>query len=323
MASLGADRWRLVADIGGTNARFALLSHDNVLQHQHVLACSDYADITEVIRCYLSWVGNPVIKQAALAIANPIVGDQVQMTNHHWSFSIKATCQALGFDSMIFKNDFTALAMSIPLLPECELVQVGGQVTEQGTSLAVIGPGTGLGVSGLVRLGNQWLPLEGEGGHVTISPSNQREYDIVCYWQQQYQHVSAERLISGMGLQNLYQAICQLDQVSAKPLQPFEISELGLQGTDPQCVEALETFCGLLGSVAGDLVLTLGAFRGVYIGGGIVPKLGEYFEQSSFRQRFEAKGRFQSHLQQVPAYVIMTKNPALYGIGKAFSLYPQ
>lgn len=318
---------RLVADIGGTNARFALFSEAVGVHQEMTFACADYADITAAIQCYLSSVGHPKIKQAALAIANPITGDWVEMTNHQWAFSIDETCRVLGFDEMIFKNDFTALAMSIPLLAENELRQVGGVLPSadvsppvNGSSLAVIGPGTGLGVSGLLRYGDQWIPIEGEGGHVTVSPCNARECDILNVCWQTYSHVSAERLVSGMGLQNLYHAICQLEGVEAQAFEPAEVSALGLRGSDPYCAEALAIFCGLLGSVAGDLVLTLGAFRGVYIGGGIVPRLGSYFETSAFRERFEAKGRFQKHLEQVPAFVIHAKNPALSGISQAFTL---
>lgn len=311
-------RVRLVADIGGTNARFALLNADHTICQQHVLACADYPEITLAIQHYLSQVGNPVIEAAALAIANPITGDWVEMTNHNWAFSIDATRQALGFKEMIFKNDFTALAMSIPILPAEDLLQVGGVSPSKGSSIAVIGPGTGLGVSGLVKRGEYWIPIEGEGGHVSISPANQRECGILKLCWSKFPHVSAERLVSGMGLQNLYQTICQLEHTEARPLEPADITSLGQSGNDPHCAEALAVFCALLGSVAGDLVLTLGAFRGLYIGGGIVPKLGKYFETSDFRQRFEAKGRFGQHLEQVPAFVINTKNPALFGISQAF-----
>lgn len=313
-----ASRVRLVADIGGTNARFALLAADHTISRQHVLACADYPEITLAIRHYLSLVGDPVIESAALAIANPITGDRVEMTNHNWAFSINETRQALGFKEMIFRNDFTALAMSIPVLPVEDLVQVGGVSSSKGSSIAVVGPGTGLGVSGLLKRGDYWVPIEGEGGHVSISPASERECDILKVCWSRFSHVSAERLVSGMGLQNLYQAICQLEHTEARSLEPADITSLGQSGSDPHCAEALAIFCALLGSVAGDLVLTLGAFRGLYIGGGIVPKLGKYFETSGFRQRFEAKGRFRQHLEQVPVFVINTKNPALFGISQAF-----
>jgi len=310
---------RLIADIGGTNARFALLSPSGDIHQQIVLPCIDYPDIVSAIKAYLSQVGDPVIEEAAMAIANPISGDWIKMTNYKWAFSIAATQEALSLRRLTFKNDFTALAMSLPLLPEADLKQIGGNSNQdKGMALAVLGPGTGLGVSGLIRAGEHWIPLQGEGGHVSVSPANERECDILKTCWTQYEHVSAERLVSGMGLQNLYHAICTLEGATAEALSPAEVSTRGKDDTDPYCAEALATFCGLLGSVAGNLVLTLGAFGGVYIGGGIVPRLGSYFDTSPFRERFEAKGRFRGHLEPVPAFVIQAKQPALLGIGEAF-----
>jgi len=310
---------RLIADIGGTNARFALLSPSGEVHQQTVLPCADYPDIVAAIKAYLTEIGNPPIQEAAMAIANPITGDRIKMTNHNWAFSIAETRDAVGLKQLTFKNDFTALAMSVPLLPASDLKQVGGIATQdRGSALAVIGPGTGLGVSGLVRAGEHWVPLEGEGGHVSVCPTNERECDILKVCWKQYDHVSAERLVSGMGLQNLYQAICELEGADTEALTAAEISMRATGSTDPHCAEALATFCGLLGSVAANLVLTLGAFGGVYVGGGIVPRLGSYFETSPFRERFEAKGRFRGHLEQVPAFVIQAKHPALLGIGQVF-----
>ena len=318
---MAGDGVRLIADIGGTNARFALFSKEQGVHRQMVLPCAEYDEITAAIDAYLQSIGEPDIAEAAIAIAVSIVGDQVTMTNHHWSFSIEELKQKMRFKKLIVKNDFTALAMSIPRLSESDFSQVGGVVDdEKHTVLAVLGAGTGLGVSGLIPYGELWIPLEGEGGHATVSPSNAREMEIVKACWKNYPHVSAERLVSGMGLQNLYCAICELEGAVAEEFTPRDISILGIRQTDPYCAEALNTFCGLLGSMAGDLVLTLGAYQGVYIGGGIVPQLGDYFEKSSFRERFEAKGRFKGHLEQVPAFVIKAKNPALYGIGEAFSL---
>ena len=316
-----SDDVRLIADIGGTNARFALLSLEQGVHRQIVLPCADYDEIVVAMKAYLGMVGDPVVKEAAIAIATAVVGDSVKMTNHHWSFSIETLKQQMVFDKLIVKNDFTALAMSIPKLSKSDFVQVGGNTDSQLiTPLGIVGAGTGLGVSGLIPYGDIWIPLEGEGGHSTVSPSNEREVDILKVCWKQYPHVSAERLVSGMGLQNLYSAICELENAEPECLSPREISVLGISNANPHCAEALDTFCGLLGSVAGDLALTLGAYRGVYIGGGIVPQLGSYFEQSSFRKRFEAKGRFQQHLAEVPVFVINAENPALYGIGEAFSL---
>lgn len=313
------DNQKLVADIGGTHARFALMSKDGRLSKQLQLTCAEYPDIVSAINAYLEQVGFPAIEQAAIAIANPIDGDNVKMTNHDWRFSIEHTRRALKLKSLVFKNDLTALAMSIQQLPREELTQIGGVVSNRGTPLAVIAPGTGLGVSGLIPAGDRWIPLESEGGHVSLSPGNARETAILQVCWEWYEHVSAERLISGMGYQNLYRAICALESVAPKELSAAEISGQALRRTDRCCEEALHTFCGLLGSVAGNLVLTLGAFDGIYIGGGIIPSLGNFFENSTFRERFEAKGRFRERMKRVPAYVIYSKNPVLRAMGQAFT----
>ncbi len=310
---------RLIGDVGGTHARFALLSDQGVIHNNRTLISNDYPNILEAIQTYLEMVGSPAIAEAAIAIANPIDGEHISMTNHDWEFSIEETRRELALNRLLFKNDFTALAMSVPLLQSSDLQQIGGaHDPKPSNALAVLGPGTGLGVSGLLRFEDSWIPINGEGGHVSFSPGNKRECDILQTCWIDYQHVSAERLISGMGLQNLYQAICQLETCTPKDLSPAQISSNALNANDSYCEEALEIFCAILGSVAGNLILTLGAYGGVYIGGGIVPKLGDYFEKSDFRKRLEAKGRFTDNLRPVPAYVIKAKHPALLGIGQAF-----
>lgn len=309
---------RLIGDVGGTNARFALLSGNGVIHSSYTLVTSEYPTITQAIRAYLELVGTPIVTEAAIAIANPVHGERICMTNHDWAFSIEETRQELSLTHLLFKNDFAALAMSVPLLQENELQQIGGEVSKRQNTLAVIGPGTGLGVSGLLREGGSWIAVCGEGGHVSISPGNQRELAILRVCWEEFSHVSAERLVSGMGLQNIYRAICKLENKLADDLTPADISSMAISAENVYCEESLAIFCALLGSVAGNLVLTLGAFDGVYIGGGIVPKLGDYFRASEFRSRFEAKGRFVHKLAPVPAYVIKAKYPALIGIGQSF-----
>lgn len=315
---------RLIADIGGTNARFALLI-DGDIHHKLTLKGADYPDFVSAYNDYLSKIGHPNVKEAAIAIANPIDGDRIKMTNHAWSFSIEESRLTLQLDQLTFKNDFAALALSIPFLKPSDLHQLGGGSggeIKPKSPIAVIGPGTGLGVSGLIQVGkNQWLPIVGEGGHVSFSPTNKRERDILDWCWERYPHVSAERLISGRGLQTIYQAICYLNGVDEhllKTLSPKQISEKALNNMDKNCEEALDLFCGLLGTVAGNLALTLGAKGGVYIGGGIIPKLGGFFENSSFRQKFEAKGRFTEYLKEIPVFVIHAKHPALIGISQVF-----
>jgi len=322
---------RLIADIGGTNARFALL-HNGSIKNNITLKGDDYPDFVSAYNDYLAKIDNPKVNnpeikkpkitEAAIAIANPIDGDRIKMTNHDWAFSIEESRLALGLERLIFKNDFAALALSIPFLKPSDLQQIGGGNIKESSPIGILGPGTGLGVSGLIQAGeNRWLPIVGEGGHVSLSPSNKRESEILEWCWQEYPHVSAERLVSGMGLQTIYHAINHLngiDEQYVKPLLPQQISEKGLKQTDEICEEALDLFCGFLGTVAGNLALTLGAKGGIYIGGGIVPKLGDYFEKSAFRQKFEDKGRFTDYLKEIPVFVIHAKYPALIGISQVF-----
>ncbi|MEB8433758.1 glucokinase [Cocleimonas sp. KMM 6892] len=310
---------RVIADIGGTNARFALLTSNKFIQNEKVLAVGDYPDFASAYKDYLQQVNNPQVLEAAIAIANPIDGDRIKMTNHDWDFSIEQTRQDLSLDSLVFKNDFEALALSIPHLAREDCHQIGSGEIKQDAPIGILGPGTGLGVAGLIFSGEEWLPLAGEGGHVSLSPTTQRECQILETCWKEFQHVSAERLISGSGLQRLYLAICELDQVDAKPdLTPKDISQYALDQTNKQCEETLEVFCALLGVVAGNLALTLGAKGGIYIGGGIIPKLGSYFDNSLFRERFESKGRFKDYLKDIPVFVIKSEHPALVGISQVF-----
>ncbi|WP_066332661.1 glucokinase [Azohydromonas lata] len=312
------DTLRLVGDVGGTNARFALLDDFGHLQAASTLSTTGHADLAAAVQAYLAPLGSPVLREAAVAIANPISGDRLRMTNSHWSFSIEATRQALGLTRLCMLNDFEALALAVPGLAGEQLGAVGGGQAVEGAPKVVIGPGTGLGMAAIVReRDGRWRALPGEGGHASMAPGNEREADILRVLWREFGHVSAERVISGMGLENLYRAIATLDGVPAQPLQAADISRHALAGSHAQCVEALQHFCALLGGAAGNLALTLGARGGVYVGGGIVPKLGDWFAASPFRAAFEAKGRFRDYLGATPTFVIRAEEPALLGAARA------
>jgi glucokinase len=227
--------------------------------------------------------------------------------------------QALGLQRLVFVNDFSALALALPTLRPDELRAVGGGTALPGAPLALLGPGTGLGVSGLLRGPNgSDAVLSGEGGHVTLAAADEAEAAVIAWLRQRFDHVSAERALSGQGLENLYQAWSALHGQPAEPLSAAQISERGLQRADPACDAALELFLSLLGNVAGNLALTLGALGGVYIGGGIVPRLGACIDASRFRQRFEHKGRFSGYLARIPVWVIQPGGePALRGAARA------
>jgi len=313
-------RW--VGDVGGTNARFALqLAPDAELTGIDTLPAADYPSLQDAMARYLA-VHSPSVRPrwCAIGIANPIVGDRVQMTNHHWSFSIEAVRQQLGLERFLVINDFTALALSLPSLKPAELRQVGGGAVVEGTPIGLIGAGTGLGVSGLLRVpGSQRLvPVNGEGGHVSLGGATAREDAVIAALRQRYGHASAERALSGPGLVSLYEALCQVDRATVQPLTAAEVSERAVAGSDAHCVEALDMFFALLGSVAGNLALTLGTRGGMYIGGGIVPRLGDRIDKSTFRERFVAKGRFRDYLQAMPTFVVQAStSPALLGALRA------
>ena len=308
---------RLVADIGGTNARFALETAHQVFEKAEVLPCNDYDTIVDAAKEFLKRVGNPEIKYASIAIANPIVGDWVQMTNHHWAFSIETTRQALGLEILLFSNDFTAQALAITKTQPEDLVQVGGFQPIENAPKAVIGPGTGLGVSGLIPSATGYVPLSGEGGHASFSPFDDTEIMIWQFAKKKYGHVSAERFLSGAGLVLIYEALAEREGVKRQKLTPAEISERALSGNSPWCRLTLDIFCAMLGTVASNLALTLGARGGVYLCGGIIPRFIDYFKYSPFRNRFENKGRFDAYLAAIPVYVVLSKYPGITGAGVA------
>ena len=304
----------LVGDVGATNARFGLVSPDGAILHSRIFACDDFAEIGLAIEAYLAMRGIlPMPRRAALAIAAPITGDQIRMTNHPWSFSVAALRDRLGLERLVTINDFTAVALALPRLSAADRMTVGGGTAVEGRPIAVLGPGSGLGVSGLIPAGSNWVPLAGEGGHVTMAPANERESAVLGEMRRRFDHVSAERCVSGPGLVNLYNSLAALDSVPAAPYTAAQIADLEIAARDPLCREATAMFCAMLGTVAGNLALTLGAQGGVYIAGGIVPRLGARFADSLFRARFEAKGRMSAHLATVPSYVVTHPLPAFLG----------
>ena len=304
----------LVGDVGATNARFGLVSPDGAILHSAVFPCADFAEIGLAIEAYLATRGNlPMPRRGALAIAAPITSDQIRMTNHPWSFSVIALRDRLNLERLVAINDFTAVALAVPRLTAGDRMAVGGGAPVAGRPIAVLGPGSGLGVSGLIPAGAGWVALAGEGGHITMAAGNERESDVLREMRRRFDHVSAERCLSGPGLVNLYNSLAALDSVPAAPYTAAQITDPETGARDPLCREATAMFCAMLGGVAGDLALILGAQGGVYIAGGIVPRLGARFADSSFRARFEAKGRMSAQLAAIPSYVVTHKLPAFLG----------
>lgn len=314
-----ADGPRLLADVGATNARFTLETAPGRFDAIEVLHCDDYAGLAEAIQAYLARVGLQRVAHAGVAIANPIGGDLIRMTNRSWEFSIEQTRERLDFATLLLVNDFTALAMSLRHLGDDQRSQIGGGIPQPNSVIGVLGPGTGLGVSALIPTEDRWVTLGSEGGHVSFAPNDERELAILQHCWRNHPHVSSERLISGPGIELTYRALSERAGVRALPLSARDVVDAALSGSDPVCVETVDCFCAMLGTVASNLALTLGALGGVYIGGGIVPRLGERLLHSPFRSRFEQKGRFADYLAQIPSYVITAPYPAFHGVSAILS----
>lgn len=303
----------LVADVGGTNIRIAIATADG-LHDRHTWRCADFPTIGAALQRYLgetSFPGRP--RRAAIAVACPTEGDWIDITNNQaWSFSTRELRRELDLDDLRIVNDFTALAASIPLLGPADTRPLKEGTPLDKAAIAVLGPGTGLGVSGLINANGHWVPLSAEGGHATLVATNDREWAVVEVLSRQFGRVSNERVLSGPGLVNLYRALCVTQGIEPKDLGPADVVR---GAVDTESLEALtvEMFSGWLGTVASDLVLALGARGGVYIGGGVVPKMIDVFDRQLFVERFLDKGRVSDYVEPVPVQLILNTQIALVG----------
>ncbi len=304
----------ILADIGGTNARFARL-RDGRIGARRQVRVADYPSLSSALRAYLASVDSgPAPKRMAVAAAGPVAGGKVSLTNSPWRISTAALRATFKFKDVILVNDFAAVARAVPHLSKTHTVVIGGRRAAPEAPVAVLGPGTGLGVAGLVPGPAGPQVLVTEGGHVTMAPSDARESAILEHLRGRFGHVSVERVLSGDGLVNLYQAIAALDDRPVEALDPAQITERAVAGSCRICGAALATFCAMLGTVAGNLALTLGARGGVYLAGGMVPRFVPYLAASAFRDRFENKGRFRAYLAAIPVRVIVHPDPAFIGL---------
>jgi len=258
------------------------------------------------------------VTEAAIAVAAPVRGDQVNMTNRGWHFSVEALRVELGLERIHVINDFTAIALALPYIDASQRVVIGGGTALPNAALAVLGPGTGLGVSALIPCGNGWAAVTGEGGHVTLPASNELEARLIERARARFGHVSAERLVSGPGLLNLYEALGAELGAPAIARTPQEVSARAGSG-DALARRALDIFFALLGTVAADAALTFGALGGVYLAGGILPGHRDALLASSFRTRFESKGRYLDYLRAIPTYLVTASQPGLIGLQHAFA----
>lgn len=320
--SQAADRRVLLADIGGTNARFALagtgaaqpLQVDSVRK----FPVTQFPSLGDAARAYLDAVdGSDGVRRGVFAVAGRVDGDIARITNHPWVISRTRTSGVLGFDDLVLVNDFAAQAMAILLLQAGDVMPVGGarwtpDPVPRDRTYAVIGPGTGLGVGILVvRDGNAYA-LETEGGHVSFPPGTPEELEILARLSSQYGRVSNERLVCGPGLVNIHRALSEIEGVDPGPVQPADITARAAQG-DVLSMRAIDVFCAVFGAISGDLVLTVGAWDGVFLTGGVVPRMLDSLLHSGFRQRFENKGRFSSNMARVPSLAVLHPNAGLLG----------
>ena len=299
----------LVADVGGTNTRCAIARPGGSVDSIETFCNRDFSGLDGLLGAYLgSLTPGQRPHEAVIAIAAPIRGDEIRMVNINWEFSVTGLARALALKRVTPLNDFEAQAYALPVLGPDDLRQVGGGEAVNGAPKVVVGPGTGLGTAGLVSIAGRWHAITGEGGHVTMAPSNEREARIVALGRERYGHCSAERLISGAGLAFVYGALN-----GGPALAPDEVGAR-IEAREAAALEALDVFFQLLGTVASNLALSFAAFGGVYIGGGITPRYIEQFENSGFRQRFEDKGRYRPFLADIPTWVITADQPALRGL---------
>ncbi len=304
----------LAADVGGTNARFGLAAGPAgpVTAVAH-LRCAGFASPVGALRHYFATItASP--RAAAFALAAPVEADDVQLTNGPWRFERRALCAAFGFERPVLLNDVEALALALPALPLPQLWLPYGPQLQPATRLprAVIGCGTGLGVAGIVPHAGGWVAVPGEGGHATLAASDDFEAEVLRAARALQTHVSAERLLWGSGMPELHRAVAAVRGRRVQTLSAAAITARAAQH-DEDAAAPVQTFCALLGGFAGDVALTFGAHGGLYVGGGVVPRLGESFARSRFRERFEAKGRFTERLRVIATPVIVGADAALLG----------
>jgi glucokinase len=304
----------IIADIGGTNMRVALVDTQGNIVNITIYACADYTSLAEVLTDFITQqqlVGKNV--NACLAIACPVDKDLIVMTNLPWQFSQTQLKVELQFNELVLINDFTAIAHAIPYLGAAQKVQIGVGDVVANKPISICGAGTGLGVANLIAIDSGWHSLSGEGGHVDFAPVDQQEVAILQFLSKKYARVSYEQVLSGLGIEQIYQALSFEKNGEITNLSAKEITEKALSGSCSLAEETLAQFCRILGSFAGNLALTLGSYGGVYIAGGVVPRFIDFFSSSEFRQRFEQKGRLSSFTQPIPTFVVIEKQPGLLG----------
>ena len=312
----------LIGDIGGTNARFALIADaDAPPQVFEPVATADFPSIESAVEEGVFAYTALRPRAAVIDLAGPIDGDEVDLTNAHWIVRPKDMIARLGVEEVILLNDFEALAMAVTALGDKDLALIGGEPAGAAGAKLVIGPGTGLGVGALVEAGGLWVPVPGEGGHVALGPAEADEFPLWANIEPELGRISAEALLCGRGLVRLYRAVAATADAPAPFTRPAEITKAALAGDDAIAVETLKFYARLLGRVAGDMALVFMARGGVYVAGGIAPRILPFLTNGEFRRAFEAKAPHDDLMPQIPSWVIVGQNPALQGLA-AFASSP-
>ncbi|MGF0537833.1 glucokinase [Agrobacterium sp. ES01] len=305
----------LIGDIGGTNARFSILidAYAEPTQFPNVRT-ADFATIDEAIQVGVLDKTSLQPRSAILAVAGPIRGDEIPLTNCDWIVRPKQMISGLGFENVLVVNDFEAQALAIATMPDEYREPIGENVTGKQASRVVLGPGTGLGVAGLVYAQHRWFPVPGEGGHVDVGPRSRRDFEIFPYLIAIEGRIAAEQLLCGRGLVNIYQAVCKANGEEPTWTDPADVTGHGLAGTDRNAEETLSLFVTYLGRLAGDMALVFMARGGVYLSGGISQKIIPALKKPEFRAAFEDKAPHSAMMRTIPTFVVTHPLAALSGL---------
>jgi len=315
----------IVADIGGTNARFGLVTNSDpqaaklLIEHQQKYPSNQFENIEQATQHYIDSLNGQKLSGACLAVAGPITGDNVRLTNLNWAFSINDVKRTLGLQKLKVLNDFAAYAFATPHVKAKHLLSLNEGQSISGCPIAIVGPGTGFGVAALVPQSNRWNVLPTEGGHITLAAKTPLQSSVIKALSHEFSHISVERVLSGPGLRNLHKAMAKVEGIEALPLRSSEISSNALNDPDSLEFRTLRLFCAWLGQVCGDLALTLGARGGIYLGGGVLLKFTEFLLESEFMNCFFAKGQMQEYLHQMPVKLVTEGNSALLGAAAWFN----
>ncbi len=308
----------LLADIGGSNARFALMNDGAIGAIDH-LKVADFPGVTQAISSFLQrHAPRPDLDAAVLGVAGPIENNRSTIINSGWSVDGAGLQETFGFAAVKLINDFEAVAWALPELRPDDIYPLGEQRGSAGAPMLALGPGTGFGAACLFFPGSTRFAAAAEAGHATLPATSDREAKVIALLRRRLGHVSIERVLSGPGLVNLYDALAAIDGVAVPELSAAAITKAALERSCGVCELTLDMFCSWMGSVAGDLALTFAARGGVYIAGGIVPRFADRLSWSSFRMRFESKGRFEAYLRDIPTSVVIGPDVSFMGLRAFF-----